>query len=87
MLLVGSTVIGGLSAWHLKGGSSWLVASLLPPAIFLLWIPASEYFLPYRGGGASMWPIAFALGGSVASVTGCCALVIVRRAKAQRHVS
>lgn len=87
MLLLGSALIGGLSAWHLSGVSSWLVASLLSPTLLLGWLLASEYLLPYRGGGASMWPIAFVVGGSAAALMGCCAHVLVRRAKAQRHVS
>jgi uncharacterized membrane protein YsdA (DUF1294 family)/cold shock CspA family protein len=57
VLLVGSTLIGGLSAWYLRGASSWAVAFLLPPAFFLAWLLGTEYLMPYRGGGASMWPI------------------------------
>ena len=87
VLLAGSALIGGLSAWYLAGPSSWLVASLLPPSLLLGWLLTIEYLLPYRGGGASMWPIALVVGGTAAALTGCCACVLVKRAKAKRHVS
>jgi hypothetical protein len=87
VLLGGSTLIGGLSAWYLRGASSWVVASLLPPAFFLAWLLGTEYLMPYRGGGASMWPIAFVIGGTAAALTSCCALLLIRWARAQRHAS
>ena len=43
----------------------WL--SLLVPVLgFVLFILYDEFVLPYAGGGASMWPIAIALGAPVA---------------------
>lgn len=36
------------------------------PAIVLFY----EFVIPYQGGGASMWPIAFVLGGFYGSIAG-----------------
>lgn len=87
VLLGGSALVGGLTAWNLRGASSWLVAFLLPPALFLAWLLATEYLLPYRGGGASMWPVALVVGGTAAALTSCCALALVRLVKPRRQGS
>lgn len=87
VLLGSASLIGGLSAWYLRGVASWLVACLATPALFLAWLLAGEYLLPYRGGGASMWPIAFVIGGTAAAFAGCVALLLVRRARAWRDRS
>lgn len=47
----------GMGRWMAKP-KAWLYAGLVPPVALLLWLLASEYLLPYRGGGASMWPLA-----------------------------
>jgi hypothetical protein len=86
VLLAGSALIGALSGWTLRGLPSWGVACLLPPALFLAWLLANEYLVPYRGGGASMWPVAFVVGGTAAAVTSCCALLLLRWARTRRHV-
>jgi hypothetical protein len=87
MLLSGAALIGGLSAWYLRGGTAWLVASLLPPALFLGWLLALEYLVPYHGGGASMWPVAFVIGGTAAALTSCCALLLAKLARTWLRVS
>jgi hypothetical protein len=45
---------------------SWLFSALAIPAIVLF----DEFILPYRGGGASMWPIALVIGGLYGIVLG-----------------
>lgn len=87
VLLGSAALVGGASAWYLRGASSWLVACLLPPALFLAWLLANEYLLPYRGGGASMWPVALVVGGTAAAVTSCCALALVRLLKPRHRTS
>jgi hypothetical protein len=50
------TFLAGLFCF-LKTGKkmlSWSVASVIMPAFVLF----AEFILPYKGGGASMWPIA-----------------------------
>jgi len=54
---------------RLKGKSqplAWLISSLVIP-IFVLF---DAFILPYRGGGASMWPIALVIGSFVGSLVG-----------------
>lgn len=46
-------------------GRRWLSVAG-PVAGFVLFVLFNEYVLPYRGGGASMWPIAVLLGAPVA---------------------
>ena len=45
---------------------AWLFSLLVMPIIVL----CDEFVLPYRGGGASMWPIAFVVGGFYGSFAG-----------------
>jgi len=40
-------------------------ALLTPLALFVAFVLFDAYVLPYRGGGASMWPIAIIFGGPV----------------------
>jgi len=45
---------------------AWFLSSLVMP-IFVL---VDAFVLPYRGGGASMWPIALVIGSFVGSLVG-----------------
>jgi len=45
---------------------SWLASCAVVP----LFILTSEFFLPYAGGGASMWPIALSVGGVGGALAG-----------------
>lgn len=36
----------------------WAVAVAMPTIALGLWILFTEFLVPYKGGGASMWPIA-----------------------------
>lgn len=51
---------------------AWLLSSLVIP-IFVLF---DAFVLPYRGGGASMWPIALVIGSFVGSLVGGLGVVI-----------
>ena len=70
ILIGGSAFIGLLTAIYIK--KSWAVyfAGAVPWFILLAAILYTEYMMPYEGGGASMWPIAQLVGGSVAAVIG-----------------
>lgn len=62
------TFAAGLVA-RLQGKSqplAWLLSSLVIP-VFVLF---DAFILPYRGGGASMWPIALVIGSFVGSLVG-----------------
>ena len=70
LLIGGSALIGLLTAIYIK--RSWAVyfAGAVPWFALLAAILYTEYFMPYEGGGASMWPIAQLVGGTVAAVVG-----------------
>ena len=51
---------------------AWLLSCTVIP-IFIL---VDEFFLPYRGGGASMWQIALAFGSFYGAMTGGFGVVI-----------
>ncbi|HEY0683466.1 MAG TPA: hypothetical protein VGD45_14120 [Steroidobacter sp.] len=51
-----------LQAWR----GSWWLSVCAPVVGFVLWILFDSYVLPYRGGGASMWPLAILFGTPVA---------------------
>ena len=58
-------------AIYIAGAVPWfgLLAALL----------YTEYFTPYRGGGASMWPIAQFFGGTVAAAIGVLTFEIAKK--------
>ena len=70
VLIVGSTLIGFLTAALLKKSWAIYVAGAVPWFTLLLALLYTEYFTPYEGGGASMWPIAQLIGGTVAAIVG-----------------
>ena len=78
ILIVGSAFIGFLTAIFLK--KSWAVyaAGAIPWFILLTAILFTEYLMPYQGGGASMWPIAQLIGGTVAAIIGVVSFKITR---------
>lgn len=83
-LLSMAAVTGGLSARHLSGAPSWLVSALLPPTLFLAALLATEH-LGAQGGGASMWQIAFLVGGTVAALVSLCSHLAVRMTRRPRR--
>ena len=62
-LAVGLVVARLLNGWRAAAWIAGAVAWLLMLACLLV----NEYVLPYRGGGASMWPIAQLFGGTIAA--------------------
>jgi uncharacterized membrane protein len=52
--------------------SAWLISCCVMPVVVLF----DDFILPYRGGGASMWPIAFAIGSFYGTMTGGLGVVI-----------
>ena len=70
VLIVGSAFIGFLTAILVKNNMAVYLAGAIPWFVLLVAILFTEYFLPYQGGGASMWPIAQLVGGTIAAVVG-----------------
>ena len=81
VIVGGSILIGIASGILLKSKYAVLLAALIAWLLLLGYLLFNEYVLPYRGGGASMWPIAQLFGGAVAAVVAAvsCALVRVIR--------
>ena len=48
-----------------------ILASCIPAFVILATLLYHEYAVPYEGGGASMWPIAFVIAGIPAIACGC----------------
>jgi VanZ family protein len=81
--IVGGSLAVGLTAARLLNGrraATW-IAGAVAWLLMLAYLLVNEYVLPYRGGGASMWPIAQLFGGSVAAVVAAlsCSLAQERR--------
>jgi hypothetical protein len=58
-----------------------------PVARVLTWLLYNEYFVPYRGGGTSMWPIAQLVAGTVAAAVGMLATAVTRAARVKLQAS
>ena len=80
-LLALSGVAGVLAAILFKGGKAILIGSAIPWFGLLAWLLYNEYFVPFQGGGASMWPVAQLFGGSIAAAVGAGAALLTRRAR------
>jgi hypothetical protein len=65
-----SLLTGVLSALLIKSRLAIIVGAAIPWLGVFAWIMYNEYFVPYQGGGASMWPIALIIAGSVAAGVG-----------------
>jgi hypothetical protein len=81
--IVGGSIAVGLVAARLLAGwraAPW-IASAVAWLLMLAYLLVNEYVLPYRGGGASMWPIAQLFGGTVAAAVAAlsCSLAQVRQ--------
>jgi hypothetical protein len=65
---------------HWLKGWSWL--SILAPVVtFIAFLLFDAYVLPYRGGGASMWPIAVMFGSPIALLGAIFGVVVARSLK------
>lgn len=69
-ILIPSALIGVICAWCLKGKLALICSAAIPWLGLLALLLYNEYFVPYQGGGASMWPIAQLFAGTAAAVTG-----------------
>jgi hypothetical protein len=77
-IIVLSALAGFLCSAFLRGTIAWVTSALLPWFGVLAWLLYHEYFVPYQGGGASMWPIAQLFAGTAAAGVGLAAHAIVK---------
>ena len=80
-LILVSVTAGIAAAIAVRGRKAILVGAAVPWFGLLAWLLVSEYLLRYRGGGASMWPIAQAFAGTIAAVLGGGTAALVRLAR------
>lgn len=80
-LLALSALAGAACGWMLPGRRAVIWGGAVPWLGVLAWLLYNEYVIPYRGGGASMWPVAQLIAGSVAAVMGALAAAVTRSAR------
>jgi hypothetical protein len=83
-IIVLSAMAGLVCGWILPGRRAVIWGGAVPWLGLLAWLLYNEYVLPYRGGGASMWPIAQLFGGSVAAIVGSLTATGARTLRAKR---
>lgn len=78
--IIGLSVLAGVgSALLVNGRKAILLGAALPWLGVLAWLLYNEYFVPYQGGGASMWPVALLFAGSIAAGVGAATAGLTRR--------
>ena len=82
-LILLSVLAGGLCGLLFRGRRAIIFGGAVPWTGLLAWLLYNEFFVPYQGGGASMWPIAQLFAGSVAAVVGMITAAAVRGIKAK----
>ena len=80
-LIALSALAGVVCGWTLAGRRAVAWGGAVPWLGVLAWLLYNEYFVPYPGGGASMWPIAQLVAGSVAAAVGLLAATLARAAR------
>ena len=77
LILIGaSALVGVITALLLNKPWAIYVAGAVPWFSLLAALIYTEYFTPYKGGGASMWPIAQLFGGAVTAAIGVTAFTL-----------
>ncbi len=69
-IIISSAIVGILCGLFAKGRIGVISAGAIPWFGLLACLLYSEYFLPYQGGGASMWPIAQLFAGTISAAIG-----------------
>lgn len=70
IIIISSVLIGIATGVKLRGITAIATGAFIPWIALLAMLLFSEYCLSYRGGGASMWPIAQLFGGTIAALIG-----------------
>jgi len=87
-ILIGlSALLGAACGWIIPGRRTVAWGGAIPWFGVLAWVLYNEYFVPYRGGGASMWPIAQLIAGTVAAAVGMLAAAAARSARVRMQSS
>lgn len=70
---------GAICAISFSGKKGAVCAAAVPWFGMLAWLLYREFFVPYSGGGASMWPVAQLFGGTAAAVVGLTSYLFFKR--------
>lgn len=70
IILIPSAITGIICSLLIKHRIGIIFAGGIPWTGLLCYLLYNEYFVPYQGGGASMWPIAQMFAGTIAAATG-----------------
>jgi len=85
LTIIGLSALVGFVCGHtLRGAWGGVAAAAIPWFGLLAWLLYNEYFVPYQGGGASMWPIAQLFAGTIAAIVGGVTYSIVRGQRARQ---
>lgn len=79
VIIVPSALFGIGCAFFVKSRASIYVAGGLPWLCLFTYVLYEEFFVPYQGGGASMWPIAVLFGGAITAGTAIAAWWLAKR--------
>ena len=77
-IIFGSIIFGAICTSKMQKKKALLCSVLGPPQVLLVVLLVDAYVLPYSGGGASMWPIAFTIGGFFSAIFGLVGFVVAR---------
>ena len=81
-ILIGLSALAGVVCGSIVPGRRAIAwGGIVPWLGMLAWLLYNEYLVPYQGGGASMWPVALLIGGTVAAVVGMLAATIAHTAR------
>lgn len=69
-IIILSAITGFICSVFLKGKIGAICSGAIPWLGLLTSLLYQEYFVPYKGGGASMWPIAQLFAGTIAAAIG-----------------
>lgn len=69
-IIILSAAAGLICSVFLKRRIGVICSGVIPWLSLLAWLLYQEYFVPYKGGGASMWPIAQLFAGTIAAAIG-----------------
>ena len=83
-LVTYSMTAGVLAGLLLTGWKAVIVGGAIPWLSLLAFLLYNEYFVPYEGGGASMWPVAQIYSGTIGAAIGAVTAGAVRYLRASR---
>jgi hypothetical protein len=79
VISIGSAMIGIAAGWRWRSPRAGTTAAAVSFVGVASWVLYVEYLVPYSGGGASMWPIAVIVYGTMSATIGWAVATLVAR--------